>query len=304
MAKKLQTDYCLEVNFKKGTESPSRVFHAMHEIIDAFQVLDEHLVRSIDIKIEPVLLLEDIESGSVRTWIATNLRAIPDDAIYHLDWKRFVGYYLVRGKYTIINFLEGTTTITNIDQISPLRDDLRILAEETGVRMLPDYKQIEPRLLLGDISNISSGLSYLSTDDKATYITREDKVGFNLEFKLSPESIEELFVQEVLTQENMLIMKVKKADFLGDSMWEFRFGDRNIVVKISDKEWLEKFQTNRIIIQPGDAIKGLVTISHKYDAEHNLVGYSFDLSSVVEVIRTLQSEQTDMFGNDINNQGG
>lgn len=168
MADEPQTDYCLEVNFKKGTESPSRVFRAIHEMIDAFQVLDEHLVRSIDIRIEPVLLLEDIESGSVRTWIATRLNAIPDDAIYHLDWKRLVGYYLVRGKYRIINFLEGITTITNIDQIKSLQDDLCSLAEETGVRMLPDYKPIEPRLLLGDISNIASGLSHLSADDKAS----------------------------------------------------------------------------------------------------------------------------------------
>lgn len=116
-----------------------------------------------------------------------------------------------------------------------------------------------------------------------------------MEFKLSPESIEELSVQEVLVQENVLIMKVKKADFLGDSMWEFRFGDRNIVVKISDKEWLEKFQTNRIVVQPGDAIRGLVKISHKYDTEHNLIGYGYDLLSVVEVIKVSQGEQTDMF---------
>jgi len=299
MVEELQTDYCLEVNFKKGTESPARVFRTIHEMIDAFQVLDEHLVSSIDIRIEPVLLLEDIKSGSVKTWLATKLRAIPDDAIYHLDWKRLVGYYLLRGKYRIVNFLEGTTTITNVDQIKSLQDDLHILAKETGVRMLPDYKPIEPRLLLGDISNISSSLSHLSADDKASYITREDKVGFNLEFKLSPESIEELFVQEVLTRENVLIMKVKKADFLGDSMWEFRFGDRNIVVKISDKEWLEKFQTNKIIIQPGDAIRGVVGISDKYDAEHNLIGHSYDLLSVTEVIKALQGEQTDMFSGDI-----
>ncbi len=254
----LQSDYCLEINFKKGTESPSRVFHMLHEMIDTFQVLDKHLVNTIDIRIEPVLLLEDIESGSVRTWIATRLKATPDDAIYNLDWKRIVGYYLVRGKYRIINFLEGTTTITNVNQIRPLQDDLHQLAQLTGVRMLPDYKSVEPRLLLEDISKISTSLSHLIQEDKASYITKEDSAKFNLQFKLAPESIEELFVQEVLTQENILIMKVKKADFLGDSMWDFRFGDRTIPVKISDKEWLDKFQENKVSIQPGDAIRGLV----------------------------------------------
>jgi hypothetical protein len=290
-----QIDYCLEVNFEKGTESPSRVFRTMHEMIDTFQVLDSHLVSSIDIRIEPVLLLEDIESGSIRTWIATKIKATPDDAIYNLDWKRLVGYYLVRGKYRLVNFLEGTNSITNVNQIKPLLNDLQNLAQETNVRMLPDYKPIEPRLLLEDISKISSSLSYLTAGDGASYITKQDRAKFNLELKLSPESIEELFVQEVLTQDETLIMKVKKADFLGDSMWEFRFGDRNIPVRISDKVWLNKFQTNKVTIQAGDAIRGVTRISHKYDAEHNLIGYSYDLLSVIEVIKSSQEEQKDMF---------
>ena len=286
-----QVDYCLEVNFEKGTESPSRVFRTMHEMIDTFQLLDSHLISSIDIRIEPVLLLEDIESGSVKTWISTKLKIVPDDAIYNLDWKKLVGSFLVKGKYRIVNFLEGTTSITNVNQIKPLQDDLQKLAQETQIRMLPDYKPIEPRLLLEDISKISSSLSYLTTGDGASYITNQDRARFNLEFKLTPESIEELFIQEVLTHDDTLIMKVKKADFLGDSMWEFRFGERNIPVRISDKEWLNKFQTNKVTIQAGDAIRGVVRVSHKYDADHNLIGDNYDLLSVIEVIKSPQEGQ-------------
>ncbi len=298
MNQELQSDYCLEVNFAKGTESPSRVFQTMYELINTFEVLDKHLVSAIDVKMEPVLLLEDIESGSVKTFIATVLKRIPDEPLYHLDWKRFVGYFLVKGKYRIIDFIEGTTTITNVGQLKPLQDDLDKLAQETGIRMLPDYRPVNPRLLLQDISQMSLSLSHLRPDDSASYTTKEGSIGFNLEFKLAPESIEDLFVQETLTQENVLIMKVKKADFLGDSMWEFRFGERNIPVTISDKDWLEKFQTNKVLIRPGDAIRGLVKVSDKYDAEHNLIGHNYDLLSVIEVIKALGGEQTDMFGSD------
>ncbi len=191
--------------------------------------------------------------------------------------------------------MEGTTTITNVNQIKPLQDDLNKLAQETGVRMLQDYQQVDTLMLLEDISKISSSLSHLSTDDRVSYITKEERIGFNLEFRLAPESIEELYTQEVLTQENILIMKVKKADFLGDSMWEFRFGDRNIPVKISDKEWLEKFQTNKISVRPGDAIRGFVRVTHKYDTEHNLISYNYELLSVTEVIKISMGTQGDMF---------
>ena len=164
--------------------------------------------------------------------------------------------------------------------------------------LLCDYTPIKPRLLLDDISKISSNLSHLSPEDKASYIVQEDSAKFNLEFKLIPESIEDLFVEETLSQENELILKVKKADFLGDSMWEFRFGDRNIDIKFSDKGWLEKFQTRGISLQPGDAIRGIVRVSYKYDSEHNMVGYSYDLLRVIDVISVSQGEQPNMFSDE------
>jgi hypothetical protein len=292
--KQLNTDYCIQVNFDKGTESPARVFKTMSGLIDTFQELDRHLVSSIDVRIEPVLLLEDIETGSIKTWISTALKMLPDDAIYNFEWKKLVGHYLLKAKYRIINFLEGTTTITNVNQIKPLQNELNILAQETGVRMIPDYKQIDTRLLLEDMSNISSSLSHLVAGDKAVYITKEEKAYFNMEFKLAPDSIEELYVQEVLVQEITQIMKVKKADFLGDSMWEFRFGEKNIPVKISDKEWLDKFQSNKVNIQPGDAIKGIVQVSDKYDTERNLISHSYELLQVIDVIKMQNSNQIEM----------
>jgi hypothetical protein len=292
--KQLNADYCIQVNFDKGTESPARVFKTMSGLIDTFQELDRHLVSSIDVRIEPVLLLEDIETGSIKTWISTALKMLPDDAIYNFEWKKLVGYYLLKAKYRIINFLEGTTTITNVNQIKPLQNELNILAQETGVRMIPDYKQIDTRLLLEDMSNISSSLSHLVAGDKAVYITKEEKAFLNMEFKLAPDSIEELYVQEVLVQEITQIMKVKKADFLGDSMWEFRFGEKNIPVKISDKEWLDKFQSNKVNIQPGDAIKGIVQISDKYDTERNLISHSYELLQVIDVIKMQNSNQIEM----------
>ena len=123
MPEKLQVDYCLEIDFKKGTECPSRVFRTLHETIDALQLIDKHLIGSIDVRIEPVLLLEDIEGGSVKTWLATSLQAVPDDAIYHLDWKPIVGSLLLKGKYNLINFLVGPPTIPNVAQIKPLEKE-------------------------------------------------------------------------------------------------------------------------------------------------------------------------------------
>lgn len=136
---KATADFCLEIQFEKNSENPSRIFRALSELIETMQYLDQILISSIDSKINPIVLLEDIQSGSVRTWLAEQINRIPDDALYHMDWKPFVGQYLVKGKQFIIKWCEGKTTITSTTQVSELRGQLVTLARETNIRMLPDY---------------------------------------------------------------------------------------------------------------------------------------------------------------------
>jgi hypothetical protein len=166
----LQADFCIEIQYKKDSENPSRVFQSMSQLIDSLQKTDQHLVKAIDVNIETVLLLEDIQAGSIKVWLRNLLKAIPDDAVYHLDWKPIVGQYLLRGKKYIVNFLEKKTTITDINEIKPLEDEIYRLAEETKVRWLPTYTRIQPRQLLESMKDITDSLSPLIEGDSARYI--------------------------------------------------------------------------------------------------------------------------------------
>ena len=64
-------------------------------MIRALQGLDATLVGAIDTKIEPVMVLEEIESGSLIIWLRNILTAADDEALKKLDWKPAVGKYLV-----------------------------------------------------------------------------------------------------------------------------------------------------------------------------------------------------------------
>jgi hypothetical protein len=68
--------------------------------------LDAELAHAIDSNIETVLVLEDIEAGSIRVWLRNALRAAEDDALKKRDWKPLVGKYLVRAKYVDLRWLD------------------------------------------------------------------------------------------------------------------------------------------------------------------------------------------------------
>jgi hypothetical protein len=287
VAKSIPTkaDFCLEIQYEKISENPSRVFRTMSELIETMQYFDQALVKSIDSQIEPVMLLEDIETGSIKAWLAELIKRIPDEAAYNLDRKPIVGQYLVKAKRFIISWCEGKTTIIDVKQITSLKEQLITLARETNIRMLPDYQEITNRELLTGIQRISENTSHLGKNDKASYYTSDlDKVNFNLDLFVTPENIEELLAKETIKSESEMIVKVKKPDYLGESKWECKHGKSHINVTIADKEWLKRFQNREILVQPQDSLRGRVQIENIYDESNELVDTHYTMVQVLDVI--------------------
>ncbi len=207
-----KSDFCIEINYGKGSDSPSRVFQTMYELIEECQNLDRALVGSIDSKIEPLLLLEDIEAGSIKSYLSQFIKSTDDDALKDMSIKKLVGAYLVKGKYRIINFLDKKTTVTNIKEVAELQSDLLDIAKETNVNWLPYYRPMDTRLLLEHIYLIQLSLSHLDkAKDGAKYIVGADSAKFNLSFNISPESLKELITKDTILSNN----DMKMLDSLG-----------------------------------------------------------------------------------------
>ena len=73
-----QADFAFEIDFKRGEGSASRVFSAINDFIRGCEHLDAELLNSIDSNIETVMVLEDIEAGSIKAWLRNSLRARPE----------------------------------------------------------------------------------------------------------------------------------------------------------------------------------------------------------------------------------
>lgn len=292
----IKADFCIEIEFKKGSKSsPARVFRTMTDLIESFQVIDNSLVQSIDVKIEPVLVLEDIEAGSLKAWLRNVLEVVDDEALKNIDWKPQVGRYLVKAKYFIVNFLEGKTEISDRKQIDDLSNNLLKAARDTDVLRIPTYTPIPVPEITQSIRRISESLSHLDPDDKASYTTADDGASFNLEFNFAPEAIEELLTKETIINEQEMILKVKKPDYLGESMWDFRHEGRTIQAKILDQTWLESFQSRQSGVRPGDAlrVKLQITVHYGYDGE--VVGTYFSILEVIDIIPYNPPEQNALF---------
>lgn len=290
--KPVNADFCIRIDFEKSSPNPERVFQTMTEMINAFQEFDAHLARTIDVKIEPILMLEDIESGSLKTWLSSLLKRVPDSAIENLDWKQVVGHYLVKSKHIVINWLDGKTEITDSQQIIDVQYEILEAAKETKINQMNSYAPIQPKLLVQSINDINTALKKLDKKDKAEFISENGTANFNLNLNIAPKTLEELITKETISSESTMILKVKKPDYLGDSMWEFHY-DHVIRAKILHEEWVNDFQNRKIDVRPGDAIRARVRTIVRYGYDNTIVDTHYEILKVVEIIVSSQSKQGD-----------
>jgi hypothetical protein len=289
-----EADFGIEISYERHSDAPARVFKTMTALIEAFEFVDRELVSSVA-RISPVLLLEDIESGSIKTWLRTKLESVDDQVLKSGDWKQAVGACLVKSKYIIIDFLRDKTTITTKAEMEGLQSRLLETARDSDVLGIPSYRPVPIERVAESVRRIGEATQNLKLSDKAKYMSDLGDVDFNLGFSVAPDSFEALITRESIVNQAVMILKVKKPDFLGESMWDFKFQGRTIEVLFRDFEWLKRFRERTVVLRPGDAIKGLVETEVRYSFEGEALSTRNTLIRVDEVISVENPSQSEFF---------
>lgn len=291
-------DYAIELTFERGTARPAAMFRSLSDLIEAFQQFDTHLARSVAAEIEACLVLQEVEAGSVRAWLSTLLKSIDDTALKKLDWRQIVGAYLLRGKQRLVAFLDGSPKKVSKHDIAVLERDLLVLAQETNVRQIPAYRSIPTRSLVTDLSQLSAALQVLPAHQQAMLVVNARPLALNRDFLMLPESIDELLTAETLAGDAEMILRVKRPDYLGTAMWEFRHQNRQIYAKVADIGWLEQFQSCAERAPPGSSLRAVVRTEVHYDERGEVVATHYTITKVLGVIAPPAWAQVELYDED------
>lgn len=291
------SEYVVKIDFQRKSEQPTRVFKAMAEIIDTLYKIDMDLAKSFFFftEIKPRLILDDIEVGSLKARLCTIIKALDDDGIRELNLKKIVGSFLLKAKYRILKFLEDKREISNIEQVQELENEILSSVKEVNINILPVYIPVPMQKLLEHLVSLSNATNYLSPQDIAFYVSNEGEVKINPVFTMSMEGIQNLLTKETLISQSEMILRVKKPDYLGLSMWDVHYKGRTISVKVLDLEWLERFQSRKIDVRPGDSLRAIVRSEVKYDYKNNVVAEHYSIEKVLDVMRMESIIQQTLF---------
>ena len=194
-------EFC--VNFNREVGSVSRVFAATRDFVQACERLDQGLIISIDSNIEPLMMLEDVEVGSLKTFFRLTLNALDDQALKDGNWKVVVGKFLYTAKYLVLDWMDDDQNRPPLDILSR---QIQEAAEATNVRYLPDYTPPKRQLLVDAVNDFQSVKEHFVEGDSA-YI--EDKSGLrhnlNVTVKVDINDMDDLM--PVQTELNRVTMR-------------------------------------------------------------------------------------------------
>ncbi len=242
------------IDYDKNADNPERVFLALADIVSELSNFDKIICESLAIKVESKIVLEKVESGSVRAFFTNILEHIYDESLKKLDWHGIVGSILVDCKYVLIDALKEKPDKQMVD-IKQLQEDIFQRAKPVTEGTLKANNYIPPVKLAKSLNNLNIAFGHLTSGDKIKYMTKEHTIDtkYNPAYKLAYEKTQ-LIEQNMITNQNVVLV-IKKPDLLGDSQWEFKFNSNTIKAKIEDEDWLTKFQNGEISIQAKDSIE-------------------------------------------------
>jgi len=278
-------DYCITISFEPGVAHPQRIFKAAADFIESLQALDVTLVAAIDSKIQPVFLLERIEDGSVKIWVKQILKAIPDDSIRSLDWKKAVGSYLVDAKHFVLRHLDDTKSLGTANEFHALTARIHDAAAKSGALRYPAYKQIPSADMAKSMARICDAVAPLQAGERVTISNDDGDSGIDATAHVSQDQIDSLLTNNVIHNSAEQILMVRKPDFLGTSMWEFRHGKKTFTAKMADESWLAQFQRGELDVRPGHALRVTMDEETLYGEDGDVIRADRTITKVLSVIK-------------------
>ncbi len=247
--------YDLRIGFERGSREPARLFVAMAGMIDAFARLDSDLLGVFCGDVRTTLVLDDVQTGSLRSILRNVLELVDDDALKSGEWRRVVGHFLYRAKQAVLRWCNRGTEITDPDDVLALVKLINDLALETRFQALPHYKAFTPRQLVRSTRALQRATGVLLPSDQVTYTAGGDAIPVYPIATFSQEIVDLFLIPVPEIRAQTCVLVIKKPDYLADSQWEFRRDNRVIKASIDDPDWLSSFRRRQFEIRPGDALR-------------------------------------------------
>ncbi len=266
----------LVIDYVPGKALAVDVLQAAMGMIHALDKLDSALLSSVDSALQPVSVLNDVQHSSLKMLLSRALRNTPDELIGNLDWKKWAGGLLVKGKYKLLQKLDA--------------DAPEI--QQTLLELEPDYKAAPANLIgyrppvISDIRDALDGISKARAALPGQKVTIQTEMGDILlpEVIASTPVLQELEIADTIVNRGIEFFKIKSPDMLGSAQWVVLRNNRSTRVDMLHQGWIDAYHRREHTLLPGDSMKCKFEEHVSYDSTGTELDRRLSIVEVLEVI--------------------
>jgi len=272
----VEGEIALVIEYQPGKSEALSVLAGAMRLIESLDALDHCLLSSIDSTLEPVSILNDIQHSSLKVLLARALRKVPDEHIASMDWKKWLGALLVKGKHKLLQIVDADAPEVR-----------RVLSE-----LEADYKAAPGGLIgytpptVADVRDALDGVARARASLPGQRVTVQTELG-DIELTQQTAPSDEppaAGPQQTIINSGVEFFKVKAPDMLGSSQWTVLRNNRSTRVDMLHQRWLDAYHARAHSILPGDSLKCRFEESVTYDAAGNELERKLAIVEVLEVI--------------------
>lgn len=266
-------EIALVIDYRPGQSRALDVLGGAMALVAAIDALDAALLSSISTELEPVSVLNDVQHSSLKILLQRVLRSLPDDHMGSLEWKKWLGSLLVKGKYLLLGKLDADAPILEAE-LRGIEADYR--SAPGGLVGYEPPKVSEVRSALREVARARASL------DEPRVVVQTELGDIELGAPPLPPQDDSAAGQIVTTLVNRgrEFLKVRYPDMLGHAQWTVMRNGRSTRVELLHERWLQAYHERRLTILPGDSLDCSFEESIGYDAQRNEVERKI---SVIEV---------------------
>lgn len=249
----------IKIDYSKDEDHSSRVFHAMGELIDGINEMQQAVIDSASLQLRISSKLSRTLEGSV-VGVQKNSLKNPDGSEYEKD------NFLSRIQKKIEKFL-GTPAEHNTKEpfkalADELHQDVIDSFENDAISTLNITNIDDYRLAKGAEKALSAINKKLTASDKVYLGVGENSTAPNHQIGnnvLISRSIDDIYTSEKEFPHENIALEIVNAGFSGD-VWKFKWlckvtGRQEFIAKITHSEWLDKWFNREVGILPGDGLR-------------------------------------------------
>lgn len=277
----IDSDFSIKLELDSKSDDPVLILANASKIIQSVHAIDTSLIMAINGTWKPVYQLDNVEYSSFLSWLKCFLEIPDDDILATGETNKIVGAYLVHYRKKIVELL--AKKIESGKELAHITKEINEAANNTFPEKTRVYRHVTKSTIIHRVAELSININELKEGQKAFYTAKEETLEISSSHIYSDKELDELLEYETKIIENDESLVVKKADFLGNSKWDFKWKGRPISAPISDKDWLDKFHHREHAIMPGDTLEVTLRSTIKTDVNKKEKDASFEILKVHDI---------------------